>query len=199
VDIVADDTMMEGEQGEKLKTLEPLDSPQELMEYMASLDIRLLGYPGEYFSYSNDCYGLLGEIIARVSGLSYEDYVSENIFQPLGMTRSTFSTATVQEMDNVATLYSYRHVDKRGRVKVFRAPVWGQAPAMTACGFMKSTLRDMMRYAEIFATGGTSNGNRILSDKSVDQNVRTLRGNAYRRVLRLRSHDPPELQRCLLG
>ena len=41
--------------------------------------------PGEKFSYSNSGYILLGYIIEKISGKSYEDYLRENIFQPLNM------------------------------------------------------------------------------------------------------------------
>jgi CubicO group peptidase (beta-lactamase class C family) len=41
--------------------------------------------PGEKFSYSNSGYVLLGYIIEKVAGTSYEKYIQENIFQPLNM------------------------------------------------------------------------------------------------------------------
>jgi len=41
--------------------------------------------PGEKFKYSNSGYILLGYIIEKVSGKPYEDYLKENIFQPLNM------------------------------------------------------------------------------------------------------------------
>jgi CubicO group peptidase (beta-lactamase class C family) len=41
--------------------------------------------PGEKFSYSNSGYVLLGYIIEKVTGASYEKYIQENIFQPLNM------------------------------------------------------------------------------------------------------------------
>jgi D-alanyl-D-alanine carboxypeptidase len=41
--------------------------------------------PNERFSYSNPGYVLLGQIIEKVSGQNYEDYIRENIFIPLGI------------------------------------------------------------------------------------------------------------------
>ncbi|MCD8027029.1 MAG: beta-lactamase family protein [Clostridiales bacterium] len=46
--------------------------------------------PGTEFAYSNSAYYLLGDIIEKVSGKSYEDYLQENIFDPLSMTSTGF-------------------------------------------------------------------------------------------------------------
>jgi len=46
--------------------------------------------PGEKFSYCNSNYVLLGHIIEKASGQSYENYIEENIFSPLGMKDSGY-------------------------------------------------------------------------------------------------------------
>ena len=46
--------------------------------------------PGEKFKYSNSGYILLGYIIEKVSGTSYEEFLEENIFQPLNMMSSGY-------------------------------------------------------------------------------------------------------------
>jgi CubicO group peptidase (beta-lactamase class C family) len=46
--------------------------------------------PGEREEYCNGCYVVLGEIIARVSGMSYEDYIARNILTPAAMMHSGF-------------------------------------------------------------------------------------------------------------
>jgi CubicO group peptidase (beta-lactamase class C family) len=48
--------------------------------------------PGEKWSYSNSGYVLLGYIIEKVSGGSYEKFVRENIFDPLGMKDSGYDS-----------------------------------------------------------------------------------------------------------
>lgn len=47
--------------------------------------------PGEREQYCNGCYVVLGEIIARVTGQTYEQYLAEAVFAPLGMNSTEFS------------------------------------------------------------------------------------------------------------
>lgn len=54
---------------------------------------RLLWEPDENrFQYSNIGYELLGAVIATISGISFEEFVAENILKPLDMTDTTFLT-----------------------------------------------------------------------------------------------------------
>jgi CubicO group peptidase (beta-lactamase class C family) len=48
--------------------------------------------PGEKFSYSNSGYVLLGYLIEKISGQSYEKFVQENLFTPLGMKDSGYDS-----------------------------------------------------------------------------------------------------------
>ncbi len=59
----------------------------------------LVAPPGEGFCYSNLGYGILEHIISRVSRRSYEDFVKEEIFAPLGMARSAALRAPGPEPD----------------------------------------------------------------------------------------------------
>jgi CubicO group peptidase (beta-lactamase class C family) len=54
----------------------------------------LVTAPGERFQYSNLGYGILDDIISRVSGKSYADYMRQEVFLKLGMTRSAVGTDT---------------------------------------------------------------------------------------------------------
>jgi CubicO group peptidase (beta-lactamase class C family) len=50
--------------------------------------------PGEKMSYSNSGYLVLGHVIERVAGVSYEKFVIDNIFVPLGMKESGYDSNT---------------------------------------------------------------------------------------------------------
>ena len=75
--------------------------------------------PGTRFKYSNLAYGLLGEVVARRSGMPYVDYVRANIFEPLGMADSGFERdgaagriAAGRRVGRVATAWAV-HIARR--------------------------------------------------------------------------------------
>ncbi|MEZ4768828.1 MAG: serine hydrolase domain-containing protein [Caldilineales bacterium] len=62
-----------------------------LDDYVHSLGNQSLTYPpGEDWAYSNTGFDVLGDVIAKVSGQTYEDYMQNNILKPLDMTNSSY-------------------------------------------------------------------------------------------------------------
>ena len=54
-----------------------------------------LGFePGEKYAYNNSGYVLLGAIVERVSGKTYETYLREKVFEPLGMSQTYYGSAS---------------------------------------------------------------------------------------------------------
>lgn len=68
---------------------------------------RVMFPPGEVYSYSNLGFGMLGELVGRVGGTTYEAYVRDHVFRPLGMTRSTIGTGA--GLAGSAVRYDPRH------------------------------------------------------------------------------------------
>ncbi len=62
-------------------------TPKQVIEYYA--DKPLLFEPGTQFQYSNSNYPLLGVVVEKVSGLALKEYFEQNIFRPLGMTKTS--------------------------------------------------------------------------------------------------------------
>lgn len=148
----------------------PIDTYEDLMSVIATLDLELLGPPGTEFSYSNDCFALLGAIIERVSGKSYETYVKEHIIDPIGMEHTSFFLEELNGYENITNLYIMR--DRGDHKEVVPSPNWWDTPASRAAGFIKSTVRDMLRYTDMFCKGGlTVGGNRILTPESVEKMI----------------------------
>ncbi len=91
--------------------------------------------PGTVYTYSNLGYGILGEIVGAVSGTSYEEYVRDHVFAPLGMTRTTVSTGA--GLENSAVRYD---ADRR--------PVPFYDFDHRAASAVYSTANDLLRFAE---------------------------------------------------
>lgn len=154
----------------EIPDLEPIDTVEELLDLIAEQEFKLLGPPGEYFSYSNDGYALLGAIIARASGQPYGTYLKENLLGPMNMTHTALDTDDVQAFSEVTELYAAR--EKNGKEIVYHAPGWWEFPSMESAGRLMSNVRDLLRYLEIYRCSGLVDGERILSEKSVQEMMR---------------------------
>lgn len=112
----------------------------------------LLFTPGATFKYSNSGYLLLGEIIEKVSGQTYENFIQTEIFDKLGMKYSGF----IENMDkslgkNIARPYNY----SKGQTDVFKIK-----GAAYACGNIYSNAVDLAKWADGLRK------NKIMSAKS---------------------------------
>jgi len=100
--------------------------------------------PGEKFKYNNSGYVLLGYIIELVSGKTYEEYIEEEFFKPLGMTNSSYgNTATL--IKNRTSGYS------QGPEGYENAPYLSMTQPYAA-GSLLSTTNDLSKwYHAVFA------------------------------------------------
>jgi N-acyl-D-amino-acid deacylase len=64
--------------------------PEHLIAYMYLIPLNF--NPGSEWQYSNVGYVMLGEIIAKVSGQSYEDYVRNKVLAPMGIRRALLTS-----------------------------------------------------------------------------------------------------------
>jgi len=101
--------------------------------------------PGQSWSYSNSGYILLGAVIERASGKSYEDYVEQELFAPLGMTNSR---------------YGHQEEVVAGRASGYvKGPDgWANAPYLSltqpyAAGSLMSTVDDLARWSDALEGG----------------------------------------------
>jgi D-alanyl-D-alanine carboxypeptidase len=84
----------------------PKDKLRTIADYLPLFADKPLEFePGASEKYSNGGYVVLGAIIEKVTGMSYFDYVRENIFKPLGMT-STDSYGNNEHPANSANGYT---------------------------------------------------------------------------------------------
>jgi CubicO group peptidase (beta-lactamase class C family) len=143
----------------------PIDSYEQLLEFLGSEPYRLTGPPGRYVSYSNEGYCLLGAIIERASGRTYESFVEEEILRPAGMGSTTFDPGILIRFPEVTTLYSTDWQREGGRPVASQD--WTEDGCARPTGGLRSNVEDMLRYAEIFLRQGRVGRERIVSSESL--------------------------------
>jgi CubicO group peptidase (beta-lactamase class C family) len=112
------------------------------------------GYPpGEHYAYSNLNYVLLGEVIARVSGQTYADYVQQHILAPLEMSNSTFADFHTIPHAATGNLITY------GMSVPYDEPY---VPVMLSAGYLTSTAEDMAHYLSLIFGRGQYKGLSLL-------------------------------------
>jgi len=127
--------------------------PQEIIDGFKKEPMNFA--PGERYLYNNSGYILLGAIIEKVSGKSYEAFVKERIFDPLGMTSSYY--------DSTERIIKRRTPGYTGDAK---APLNARYLSMTqpyAAGSLASTLDDLARWDQALAAG------KVLKPESLSQ------------------------------
>ncbi|OME81571.1 MULTISPECIES: serine hydrolase domain-containing protein [Paenibacillus] len=102
-------------------------------------DIALDTYPGTAYNYATVNYDILAMIIEKVTGKRYQDYMTENILVPLGMTDSYFSTGKEKESDKLTKGYRVFF----GRSLEYDAPrYYGNI----AAGYLVTNSKDLERW-----------------------------------------------------
>jgi CubicO group peptidase (beta-lactamase class C family) len=95
-----------------------------------------------HYAYDNLLYMTAGQIIPGVTGISWDDYVRQRIFGPLGMTHSTVTNAGFKPGDNFAS----PHARVEGKLQVIPLEVLDNAgPA----GSVNSGAADMARWVQL--------------------------------------------------
>lgn len=105
----------------------------DLFNYIDS--VHLLSVPGAYYAYSNLGFGLLGTILERISGLSYEQLLLKYVDDPLNM-EETGTLLNDSQRKHFAQGY-----DANGNV----AGHW-HFTSMAGAGAILSSVRDMLKY-----------------------------------------------------
>ena len=112
--------------------------------------------PGERIEYANIGFEVLAYLVERISGQSFANYVSGAIFEPLGMTKSTFSAAAATEpavpyMTFLGIPIALGHYEM----------------GSLGAGGIRTTLSDLARFVMALMNEGNLEGTRILGPEMV--------------------------------
>jgi len=127
-------------------------SPADFVKTFSSLPLEFK--PGEKFAYSNSGYFLLGYIIEKITGKTYEQYLQEIIFTPLKMVNSGYDHSDII-IKNRAAGY-----EKQGK-KIVNASYLDMSIPYAA-GSLYSTVEDLYLWDQALYT------NKLLSEKSME-------------------------------
>ncbi|MBN8228466.1 beta-lactamase family protein [Corallococcus macrosporus] len=141
------------------------DPPDEYLRRLGTLP--LLHQPGERWAYHTG-YEVLGVLVARASGMRFDDFLRERLFLPLGMSDTAF-VVPEEKLDRLTTAYA--RDPATGRLEAWDTPTnshWSRPPAFLSGGGqggLVSTADDLLAFCRMLLGGGP----RVLSRASLQQ------------------------------
>lgn len=139
----------------------PVYDPGALERYVRRIsNEEMIAPPGELFAYSNMAFECLGDVIAKVSGLSFADYVKLNILDRAGMEESTFLMS-----ENLPENWAAPHV------RYTLPEPWNEYPYNRMHGpssTLHSNVLEMCNWAIINLNRGSYGDKQILKNASYD-------------------------------
>ena len=119
------------------------------------------------FDYDNLLYLIAGEVVARVSGMSWANFVELNIMKPLGMNRSAGVFVNLQDTTNIAI----PHAVQNGKLKQLET-YSDTSGLLGAAGGIYSSVNDMSKYLLLYLNEcrySDSLSERLISKNSLNE------------------------------
>jgi len=149
----------------------------DLAKYVPTLgQVPLDFQPGSRWSYSL-LAGMetLGRIVEVASGMTFDQFLKQRLFDPLEMIDTTF-VPTDAQLGRSVTLYDGRD----GKLVRIETPGWLTTKTLfSGGGGLWSTAEDYMRFGQMLGNGGVLNGKRVLSPRTVDLMATNHVGDLY--------------------
>ena len=141
---------------------------RDIVDVLEKLHDTLFFKPGTQWKYSNTGYALLASIIENVSGMSYSDFMSKNIFQPLGMNH-TFVYNTRRSTGKIPANYALGFVYSDSLKKYIlpdSSPKYDYVyylDGIVGDGCVNTTIGDLFKWDQALY------GNKLVSKVSLDE------------------------------
>ena len=139
---------------------------EKLADYIPRLAATPLDFqPGTRWSYSPGAgFDTLGRIVEIVSGQTFDQFLRQRFFEPLGMKDTSFHPAG-ELVPRVATMY---HRDSNALTKVDTSERMSNTTYFSGAGGLMTDAEDYLQFAEMLLNGGSWNGKRFLSPKTIE-------------------------------
>ena len=155
-----------GPMGPAIAAVRGAANPDEWLARLGKLP--LVAPPGEQFIYG---YGhdILGHLVARVSGVSYGEFLQTRVFGPLGMADTGFWVPK-EKLSRLCVSYTFDAVTGKKAVSDTPAKTKLSAPPQvpSGAGGLVSTGDDYMKFGRMLLGQGRLGDVRILSRKTVE-------------------------------
>jgi CubicO group peptidase (beta-lactamase class C family) len=138
---------------------------EEICDRLAALP--LVCHPGEAWNYSVSI-DVLGRLVEVLSGQTFDRFLEDRIFAPLGMVDTSFQVPA-DKLDRMAALYSATDDGAMKRADGSTDSRYGRdVTTFSGGGGLLSTIGDYYRFCEALRGGGVLDGERILGRKTVE-------------------------------
>lgn len=119
------------------------------------------------FLYNNMMYAGAGYVVELLSGRTWEQFVTERILRPLGMTSTVFSIEDLQKQPEHGVPYT----ERRDSFELYRIPYYSEAEGVGPAGSMNSNLEDMSRWVAAQLGGGKLDGKQVLPANAIKETL----------------------------
>jgi CubicO group peptidase (beta-lactamase class C family) len=106
--------------------------------------------PGTKYRYDNGGYSLLGIILERVTKMGFREYVKQNIFEPLNMKNTSYSTIPQKKLKYLETQYALLPNKKKDGLKLHDIKYNVSQGMSGPNGGIRSTPEDMVKFMRFF-------------------------------------------------
>ncbi len=115
-----------------------------------------------HYGYQNIMYIAAGEVVEAVSGKTWDEFMKERLFTPLGMMSTTTSVKDLGKFQDVAT----HHVKINDK---FQPIPWPNYDNVGAAGTVNSNVLDYAQWIRLNLNNGMFDGRKVLSEKVVEE------------------------------
>ncbi len=168
---------------ETTSRIAPRDLTGTVADWAAALGAAPLDFqPGTRWAYSGLAgIDTLGRIVEVASGLTFDEFLRQRIFEPLGMKDTAFNVPE-EKKPRVVTLY--RRTPEG--LELRPVPAWVATTTLHGGGGgLWSTAEDYLQFAEMLVNGGELNGTRLLGSRTVELMASNHVGDLYEKAGRV--------------
>ncbi|MEO7179883.1 MAG: serine hydrolase [Gemmatimonadaceae bacterium] len=119
------------------------------------------------FLYNNLMYSAAGSVIEELGGTTWEKFVQQRIFDPLGMTRSTLTIEENLKGPEPAVPYT----ERRDGTELYRQPYYTAEVAIAPAGAINSNVHDLSRWVIALLNGGKVEGKQVIPSAVLRETV----------------------------